>query len=127
MTIAFKTAWFDALLRQDMAYHDIKDVTKTATIISSNAGKYKKGIGRKLGEGIQYSITSIGGLIVAFYFSWEASLIIFAALPVMSLSLLFVTKTNQTQTAVASKGYSDAGSSIYHNFRHTHYSFVKCR
>jgi ATP-binding cassette subfamily B (MDR/TAP) protein 1 len=42
MTLDFKTQWFDALLRQDMAYYDIKDVSGCATIISNNASKYKK-------------------------------------------------------------------------------------
>lgn len=42
MTHSLKTQWFDALLRQDMAYFDIKDVSATATIISSNGAKYRK-------------------------------------------------------------------------------------
>ena len=42
MTHSFKTEWFDALLRQDMAYYDIEDVSGTATIITNNGTKYKK-------------------------------------------------------------------------------------
>jgi hypothetical protein len=42
MTISLKTEWFNALLRQDLAYFDIKDVTGTASIISLNGAKYKK-------------------------------------------------------------------------------------
>lgn len=49
MTLDFKTQWFDALLRQDMAYFDIKDTSGSATIISTSGAKYKKGLGRKLG------------------------------------------------------------------------------
>jgi len=113
MTLAFKVDWFDALLRQDMAYHDIKDVSKSATIISTNASKYRKGLGRKLGEGVQYSVTCIGGFIVAFIMSWRASLIVLASVPVMSLSVLFVTKANQSQTSVSTKGYADAGKIVY--------------
>lgn len=113
MTISLKKDWFDALLRQDMAYHDIKDVSKAATTISANAAKYHKGLGRKLGEGIQFTITIFGGFAYAFYVSWRTSLIILAALPVMTLSVLFITKANQSQTAASTKGYADAGATVY--------------
>jgi ATP-binding cassette subfamily B (MDR/TAP) protein 1 len=42
MAEAMKTQWFEALLRQDMAYYDITDVSGTATIININGKKYKK-------------------------------------------------------------------------------------
>jgi ABC-type multidrug transport system fused ATPase/permease subunit len=41
-TADFKQQWFDALLRQDMAYYDIKDVSAQATIVSTRAAKYKR-------------------------------------------------------------------------------------
>jgi hypothetical protein len=40
--IDFKNQWFNALLRQDMAYFDIKDVSSQATIVSANGAKLKK-------------------------------------------------------------------------------------
>ena len=42
MTHCLKTAWFEALLRQDMAYFDIVDVTGEASIISVNGAKYRR-------------------------------------------------------------------------------------
>lgn len=42
MTRDLKNKWFRALLRQDMAFYDIKDVSGTATIISSSGAKFKK-------------------------------------------------------------------------------------
>lgn len=42
MTQDFKKQWFQALLRQDMAYFDIQDVSGVATLISANASKYKR-------------------------------------------------------------------------------------
>ena len=38
----FKIQWFNALLRQDMAYFDINDISVQATIVSSNAARFKK-------------------------------------------------------------------------------------
>lgn len=38
----YKIRWFNALLRQDMAYYDIKDVSSQATVVAASAAKYKK-------------------------------------------------------------------------------------
>jgi hypothetical protein len=42
MTHSLKIMWFDALLRQDLAYYDIKDISGAASIISQNGARYKK-------------------------------------------------------------------------------------
>ena len=42
MTERMKQEWFAALLRQDMAYYDISDVSGTATIVNANGRRYKK-------------------------------------------------------------------------------------
>lgn len=42
MTETMKKQWFAALLRQDMAYFDISDVSGTATIVNANGRRYKK-------------------------------------------------------------------------------------
>lgn len=42
MTHDMKRKWFRALLRQDMAFYDIKDVSGTAAVITSNGHKFRK-------------------------------------------------------------------------------------
>lgn len=42
MTVTFKHRWFEALLRQDMAYYDLRDVSGTSTILTRNAQKFKQ-------------------------------------------------------------------------------------
>jgi len=113
MTRSLKTRWFDALLRQDMAYFDIKDVSGTATLISAQAAKYNKGVGRKLGEGIQFFLTLIGGFAYAFYASWKTTLVTLTVLPLMAGSSWFMLKVTQTQTARSTKNYEEAGSIVY--------------
>uniref|UniRef100_A0A7S3QG25 Bile salt export pump n=1 Tax=Chaetoceros debilis TaxID=122233 RepID=A0A7S3QG25_9STRA len=112
-TMDFKQKWFDALLRQDMSYYDIKDVSAQATIVSSQAMKYKKGTGRKLGEGIQFTVTVIGGFIYAFYASWRVSLIVLAAVPVMVGSSSFMMTVTTKQTERKNKGYAETGGIVY--------------
>eukprot|EP00594_Rhizosolenia_setigera_P019715 CAMPEP_0178968634 /NCGR_PEP_ID=MMETSP0789-20121207/18378_1 /TAXON_ID=3005 /ORGANISM="Rhizosolenia setigera, Strain CCMP 1694" /LENGTH=1391 /DNA_ID=CAMNT_0020654615 /DNA_START=25 /DNA_END=4196 /DNA_ORIENTATION=- len=112
MTHSLRVQWFNALLRQDQAYHDL-NIQGVAMSLNENALKYKKGLGRKFGEGVQFSITAVGGLVYAFYVSWKTSLIVLASLPFMSLSALFLTRATQSQTSNALKGYSQAGEIVY--------------
>ena len=42
MTDTMKKEWFDALLRQDIAYYDVMDISGTATIVNSNGRRFKR-------------------------------------------------------------------------------------
>ena len=53
MTLSFKTKWFKALLRQDMAFFDAENISGTASQVNSYGNKFHRGIGMKLGQGIQ--------------------------------------------------------------------------
>ena len=114
MTKNLKTIWFKSLLRQDIAFFDILDISGTATIIGTNGLKFQMGVGNKLGEGIQFSFTFIGGIVFALWSSWRVTLVmLFAALPLMALSTFFLLKMNRTRTARANDSYSKAGSIVY--------------
>lgn len=56
MTLNFKTQWFKALLRQDMAYFDAENISGTASQVNSHGNKFHRGLGMKLGQGIQVNI-----------------------------------------------------------------------
>ena len=51
MAYTFQRTYFSLLLQQDTAYFDLTDVAGTAQMIGTQGAKFKKGIGRKLGEG----------------------------------------------------------------------------
>jgi len=78
MTMTLKTEWFKALLRQDVAYFDVMDVSGEATIITNNANKYRKGVGPKLAQSVQFFVTFCGGIGYAFWASWKLSLAVLA-------------------------------------------------
>ena len=112
MTNNFKMKWFRALLRQDMAYYDLRDISGTATLVSSNAIKFKRGVGKKLGDGIQFFFTVILGLIYGFWSSWQVSLLVLAVVPFMAASAMFLVKLVTTQTQRANSSYATAGSIV---------------
>lgn len=72
----------------------------------------KGGVGRKLAEAIQYFVTFTGSLVFAFYSSWKVSLAVLAISPFLVLSVYFLLKMNQSQTARANATYARAGSIV---------------
>jgi len=95
-----------------VAYYDIMDVSGEATIISVNASKYRRGMGRKLSMSIQFVITFIGGMGYAFWSSWQVSLAVLGVAPFVTLSTLFLMRVNTTTTARANASYAKAGSIV---------------
>jgi len=113
MTENLKRKWFAAVVRQDMAYFDLLDVSGTATIVSTNGAKFKKGLSKKLGHGVQFTCTVLAGFGIAFYASWQVSLVVLGTVPVMALSTGWVLNLNQSKTARDNASYSKAGSIVY--------------
>lgn len=109
----FKKRWFAALLRQDAAFHDVHSVSGMSTTLSSASNKMKRGLGRKLGEGVQFGTTFIGGIVYAFYASWKVALVILGLLPFVSFAAFALMQINQNQTSSAQKAYTNAGATAY--------------
>jgi len=112
-TKSFRLQWFQSLLRQDAAFFDVHDIGGLASTIGPNSGRFRRGIGRKLGEGLQFFTTGVGGIVFAFYQSWSVALVILGILPLVSLAAISVLKINQTKGARESRAYSKAGSVAY--------------
>eukprot|EP00804_Cyclotella_cryptica_P026750 CCRYP_007966-RK/>CCRYP_007966-RK protein AED:0.12 eAED:0.12 QI:257/1/1/1/0.86/0.82/23/169/1460 len=109
----FKKRWFASLLRQDAAFHDVHSVSGMATALSSAANKIRRGLGAKLGQGIQFGTTFVGGIAYSFWSSWRVALVILALLPVVSFAAFVLMQLNQNQTVNAQKAYTSAGSTAY--------------
>ena len=112
-TRSFRLQWFKALLRQDIAFFDVYDVSGIAATIGPNSNKFRRGMGAKFGEFLQFTTTFVGGIAYAFYASWQVALVVIAVLPFCSIAAVAVMKINQSKGAVSAKAYSRAGSVAY--------------
>lgn len=112
-SVQFRRQWFAALLKQDQAYYDVKDTGGVAGSVGPAATKYRRGLGRKFGEGIQFLTTGVGGLVYAFFSSWRVAFVVLAVVPFAGVSGLAVLQLNQTKGARAAAAYKTAGSTAY--------------
>jgi ABC-type multidrug transport system fused ATPase/permease subunit len=70
MTREMKNSWFRALLRQDLAFYDIRDVPGQASLITTNGTRFHLGVGRKLAAFVQFSVAFIGSLAYGLWACW---------------------------------------------------------
>jgi ATP-binding cassette subfamily B (MDR/TAP) protein 1 len=105
--------WFHSLLRQDPAFFDVHDIGGLASNVGPASNRFRRGLGRKFGEGIQFLTTGIGGIGFALWVSWRVALVVLAITPFVALSALMVVSLNQTKSARAAKSYGRAGSLAY--------------
>jgi ATP-binding cassette subfamily B (MDR/TAP) protein 1 len=109
----FRLSWFRALLRQDPAYFDVNDIGGLAAQVGPNSNKFRRGVGRKFGEGIQFATTGVGGLAFAFYVSWRVAFVVLSVIPLISIAAISVVNLNQTKGSRAAKSYRRAGGVAY--------------
>ena len=105
--------WFSALLRQDAAFFDVYDASGIAGQIGPSTIKYRRGIGRKFGEGIQFFVTGVGGLGFALWSSWRTALVVLGLVPLIAVCAMAVLTLNQTKGTRGAAAYKTAGSVAY--------------
>jgi ATP-binding cassette subfamily B (MDR/TAP) protein 1 len=101
-----RLTWFRALLRQDPAFFDVHDIGGIAATVGPSANRYRRGLGRKFGEGIQFFITGVGGIGYAMYASYKVALVVLGVMPFISIAAITVVSLNQSKSQRASKSYS---------------------
>ena len=81
--------------------------------LTTKLRRYNRGLGRKMGDGVQFTITALGGLGFGFWCSWQLSLLLLSVVPLMAVVTGLVLKLNQTKTARANESYAKAGSIVF--------------
>lgn len=89
------------------------DIGGVAGQIGNQSDKFRRGIGRKFGEGIQFTTTGVGGIIFSLYSDWRVSLVIIAMIPFVSMAGLAVMSLNQKKGRLSAESYKHAGGVAY--------------
>lgn len=74
----------NAILSQEIGWFDTCGAGELATRVAEICGKVQDGIGRKVGDSIQYLTQIIGSYAVAFYLSWRLAIVLIAAFPAIA-------------------------------------------
>ncbi|GMH83188.1 hypothetical protein TrST_g5119 [Triparma strigata] len=110
LTLNLRDKWFAALLRQDISFYDQMKVTELPTTMMEALVSYRRAVGSKMGQGVQFSTMTVGGFAVAFVFSWNVTLVTLATIPLLGASGYWLVSVNQNAKKATQEDYARAGS-----------------
>jgi ATP-binding cassette subfamily B (MDR/TAP) protein 1 len=106
----FHLKWFQALLRQDLAFFDVHGSNAIVASIETNSERYRNGIGKRFGDLFCSCVTCFGSLVFAFYASWVVALVVLGVLPLIVFLSTTLVKVNQSRSLHAANAYKRAGT-----------------
>ncbi|CAK8673196.1 unnamed protein product [Clavelina lepadiformis] len=107
-----KVIYFRAILRQDIAFHDVISSSELCTKLSSDIELIKRAIGIKISLVVMCLALIISSVVIAFIYSWKLALVGLALVPLMIINLaLLVTATEYFKTRELD-AYSKAGAIV---------------
>ena len=101
-----------AVLRQDMEFFDTAKPGAVVAAISEDTMDFELGISTKFGEGIQALTGVISGIAVAFYFSWEVTLVCCGAVPIMTIGFVVMMGAGVDEDGVTGKKAFEGASNV---------------
>jgi ATP-binding cassette, subfamily B (MDR/TAP), member 1 len=108
-TQRFRERYVNAVLSQEIGWFDTCGAAELSTKLAETIGKIQDGMGRKVGDLVQYLTQVVAALAVAFYLNWKLTCVLLAAMPCIGAAGAFMI---QAVTAAQSKSleqYSAAG------------------
>ncbi|RHY82999.1 hypothetical protein DYB35_009156 [Aphanomyces astaci] len=102
-------AYASAILRQEVGWFDVNEPMQLATRVADTTLLVQEGMGRKVGDGMNFLSMGITSLVVAFYYGWELSLVLFAFTPLIGVSAYCMTKSITAAVQGGVEAYAEAG------------------
>ncbi|KAK2720057.1 hypothetical protein QYM36_004086, partial [Artemia franciscana] len=104
-----RALFFQSIIRQDIGWYDVTSTNDFASKITEDLNKIQEGIGEKIGMFLFSLVGFLAGLVNAFIYGWELTLVILAPMPVLVIGLGFLGKVTSNLAEKESQAYSKAG------------------
>ena len=98
-----------AIVSQEIGWFDVNGPSELSTRVTELAGKVQDGIGRKVGDLIQYLCQFVFGFIVAFYLSAKLAAVLLCVIPLIGGAGAFMINAVTSATNMALEQYAGAG------------------
>ena len=105
----WRKSYLEAVMRQDIAWFDKTSPGELPTKIAEKTREVEEGVSSKLGEGVMFFSQFVGGVAVAFYFSWDVALVALATSPPCTWGLYYLTVVTSEAAIKLAAAYSKAG------------------
>ncbi|KAF0711105.1 Aste57867_5382 [Aphanomyces stellatus] len=104
-----RQAYAAAILRQEVGWFDLHEPAQLASRVADSTLLVQEGLGRKVGDGINFAAMAIGSLVLAFYYGWQLTLVLLAFTPLMGASAFYMSKIVADAVQGGVTAYAEAG------------------
>ncbi len=80
-----------ALLRQEIGWFDGQHSSELAAKVASESALLQKAIGEKAGTFIMTLSATVAGIVIAFIYGWQLTLVTFVIFPLVAITAYFFT------------------------------------
>ncbi|KAJ3300113.1 ATP-binding cassette, sub-B (MDR TAP), member 4 [Borealophlyctis nickersoniae] len=101
--------YFEALLRQDVAYYDKTTTGEVTTRLSGDIDIIQQGLSEKLGMIIQFLTTFTGGFIIAYIKGWKLALVLTSVVPLLAGVAIIISTFVSARSEEGQDSYASAG------------------
>ncbi|XP_071479162.1 ATP-dependent translocase ABCB1-like [Diadema antillarum] len=103
-------AFFDAILHQEIKWFDVHKSGELTSRLADDMERVKEGLGDKISITLQYVATFVASFGIAFWKSWEMTLVLLSMSPLLALAGSFVSIRMTSFAKREQQAYADAGS-----------------
>ena len=108
-TAAIRTAYFRALMRQEIGWYDRHSSGALSTQIAESLPKIQDAMGDKVASGIMFLSLFLTGLIIALVYDWRLTLVILSMAPLVIIAGAIFSKIMFLGSTRGQKLYAEAG------------------
>lgn len=98
-----------SLFRQEITWYDTQDTGELTSRVASDVDLMTLGMGPKVAYALQYAASFVSGLIIAFAYGWELTLVVLAVVPILMISGAAYAKAMSDATLAGQAAYAKAG------------------
>ena len=109
MTCGLRDKWFASLLAKDVSFYDGVKTKELPTKVTTTLVTYRRAVGARMGQGVQFTVMTVGGITVAFIMCWQVTLVTLGTLPLLAASGYWLVQVNQNAKRLTQDDYSRAG------------------
>mmetsp|Transcript_20465 Transcript_20465/g.62301 ORF Transcript_20465/g.62301 Transcript_20465/m.62301 type:complete len:1315 (-) Transcript_20465:278-4222(-) len=108
-----REAWFRAVVRQDIGWFDVNNPGEMPSRIASSILTFEEGVSKKVAEGIQFLLTFVAGLAIAFFYNAYVSLVVVGLMPLLAMTGGWLIVVNTETEEATQTAYAKAGAVAY--------------
>ncbi|GAB9470280.1 Multidrug resistance protein abc superfamily [Globisporangium polare] len=105
-----RSAYVSAILTKEIGWFDVNEPMQLPTRVADSTVTIQEGMGRKIGDGLQFFSMAVSGIAIGLAKGWELALVLLALTPFIAFTVFLTMKVLSTATQSGIESYSKAGA-----------------